>query len=449
MSAGLPHLADPPAVWVRYDREVRAEGGAVAPGGLGGALCAASRADRRAALRQAAALPRDELARVLPLVAVRCADWVKPVRARARRLLRDALRGPLPAGALAATAAAVLAVEKRREGEAAHALLAEAFSDARVREVLLDAPDPVTRRFAHRAALDGGLLPAERAAWTAAADPDRLVRGMCLAAVADVPDPDPAHLSVLLTSKWPETRAAAVAALTDAEPYLADRSGTVRAAAREAVRASGGHPADLCRAQCADAARRPYAPVGLAECAERTDEDLPLLRELTTHPVARVRASAVAGLRTLDPKGWQRVLPLLDDPSAAVVHEVTRSLSEHAYSLPGDELLARIAPERPYPQRAAALRLLSLGYSSHRMLGLMRMLEDPHPRLRARAALAATRRAYIAWPTPPEVAVEVLELLDRHHDVLRAWDRSHLREVLLRSLDPAKSAGAGVPLTDR
>ncbi|MFF9344166.1 hypothetical protein ACF1CG_30990 [Streptomyces sp. NPDC014773] len=419
-----PTPSDPPGAWTRYDRAAREGGGA-------GGLRAASWEERLAAL--------DGTDRPLPLVALRCADRVEPVRERARALLREALDGAAPAEVVA-VAGVALAAAGRRHGGWGRELVAERLAHARVREALLSAADPATRRFAHRTALDAGLLPAGRAAWAATWDPDRRVRAMCLAVVADAPDAREADLDALLASKWPDARAAAVDALgatgrgAAAERFLADRSRAVRTAAREAVRTSGGRPADWCRARCAEAERWPYAPLGLAECAERTDGDTALLRELTAHPTARVRASAVAGLRLLDPEGWRTVLPLLDDPSAAVVRETGKTLVENAHRVPVEALAARTAPGRSYLQRSHALRVLAESYRTEAFVELMRMLDDPHPTLRSRAALAASRRGWVADGTTPAAAAELLELLDRHAGLFArraAW----MRESLARARD--------------
>ncbi|MFB7360787.1 hypothetical protein [Streptomyces hydrogenans] len=420
-----PRPSDPPRAWTGYDRAARRRDGAAG-------LLAASWEERLAALDGPDLPPQ--------LVALRCADRVEPVRERARALLREVLDAAPPAGTVVAVAGVVLAVAGRRHGGWGQELLTERVAHARVREALLFAADPVTRRFAHRAALDAGRLPEGRAALAAAWDPDRRVRAMCLAAVADVPDARAADLDVLLASKWPDARAAAVGALAAtgrgaaAERFLVDRSRTVRTAAREAVRAAGGRPADWCRARCAEPGRWPYAPLGLAECAERTDGDTALLRELTGHPTARVRASAVAGLRILDPGGWQTALPLLDDPSAAVVREAGKTLVEHAHRVPAEALAARTAPGRSYLQRSHALRVLAESYRTEAFVTLMRMLDDPHPTLRARAALAASRRHWLAHETTPEEAAELLALLDRHADAL-TWRATRIRECLPRVRD--------------
>ena len=51
------------------------------------------------------------------------------------------------------------------------------------------------------------------------------------------------------------------------------------------------------------------------------------------------------------------MLPLLDDPSAAVVREAAKTLVENAHRVPVEALAARTAPERSYLQRSHALRI--------------------------------------------------------------------------------------------
>lgn len=308
-------------------------------------------------------------------------------------------------------------------------------------DVLLAAPHRPTRRFAYRRAIADGRLPPARSARAAAADPDVVVQDECARAVLTAvrEGADATLLDPLLKAPWPGVRSDAVTALHragrggEAERFLADRSGTVRACARWVVRQAGGNPAEWYRRQCGGAAPLPYAPVGLAECQERTDEDTVLLRVLTGHPVARVRASAVAGLRVLEPGDWRGVLRLLDDPSAAVVREVAHTLAEHALRVPEEELLARAAPDRPYPQRAAALRVASERHDSVRLLCALRMMDDPSPRLRERAAKSANRAWYNADPRTAEQGEEMLTLLERHRDAFSVSIHSWIRGGLLRA----------------
>jgi hypothetical protein len=410
---------------------------------LAPALCHFSGRVREAALEQVSGASVELLAEVLPLVAVRCADWAEPVRERALEVLEEGLGRPVFPEALTVTAGVVLEAAGRRRGGRALGLLEDATDGAapEVWEALLAAAHRPTRRFAYRRAIASGWLPVARSASAAVSDPDPVVREECtgavLAAVGN--GADPALLDPLLTARWPDVRSAGVTALHragrhgEAWAFLADRSGTVRACARWVVRQTGADPADWCRARCEADAPLPYAPLGLAECRERGDEDTGLLRALTGHREARVRASAVAGLRMLDPEDWRGVLNLLDDPSAAVVRETARTLAHHAYRVPEDEVLARAAPDRPYPQRAAALRVLSERYDGARLLCALRMMDDPDPRLRARAARSANRAWWNADRRSREEAEEMLVLLERNRNAFPESIHATIRSGLLRA----------------
>ncbi|MFE1268586.1 hypothetical protein [Streptomyces sp. NPDC058757] len=291
------------------------------------ALCDPDGRIRQAALPYAAGRPE-----VLPLVAVRAADWVRPVRARALALLREAL----PAAShetLAVTAPVILRLGGRLRGGDAVELLDGLLRDgppARVTALLLGCRDAATRRAALGVALDRKLYDGLGLALVAAGDHDPLVQERAASAAVAAGEPD-ATAPVLLGSRFGRVRAAGVTALrgagrhAEAEPYLHDRSGRTRACARWVVRQGGGDPVALYRAACAAPDPPARAPLGLGECGTRS-ADAPLLRELTGHPEGPVRASAVAGLRLLDAVEPARMKALLDDPEPAVVREARRAL---------------------------------------------------------------------------------------------------------------------------
>lgn len=315
-------------------------------------------------IREAALDHTEHRPALLALVIIRCADWARPVRERARALLTET-----PPHRLVAHAALTLRVGRRSRGGFAQELLTEALraGPAAQGEALLGSGDRATARLAHRVAVERGLLPAERLARTAARHGDVVVQDLCAeAAVATLgagsSDEFTAVVVPLLTSRRPRVRSAGVTALrrtgrhADAEPYLTDRSAVVRACARWVLRQGGIDPVPLYRALCADPAARPAAVVGLGECGKR--EDLDLIRALLTHPTAGVRAFAVAGLRALDAVRVDDVRTLLDDPSAAVVRQVTAALLPNADRLPHELLRRLLAKDRPRHQRVAAVRLL-------------------------------------------------------------------------------------------
>ncbi len=98
------------------------------------------------------------------------------------------------------------------------------------------------------------------------------------------------------------------------------------------------------------------AAAGLGECGSRADADT--LWPLVAHPLPAVRLHAVAGLRALDAVTRERLSPLLDDPSSAVVRAATLALLPDAAGFPVEWLRGRTAPDRPRPVRVAAERLL-------------------------------------------------------------------------------------------
>ncbi|MGW5679838.1 HEAT repeat domain-containing protein, partial [Streptomyces sp. NPDC003860] len=293
------------------------------------ALCHRDGRIRQQALGQSVRYPG-----LLPLVVIRCADWVGPVREHARQLLREALNVDSALG----LAPLILRVGQRDRGalgvdvlgqslrQASHGQLAVLFSD----------PDRIVRRFAYRLAIEGRLLRPAELAHAAAGNQDTVVQDLCAtAAITALGDQDAyeAVLPPLLSARNPRVRSAGVTALRragrskQAEPFLSDRSALVRACARYVVRQHGGDPVAWYRERCMapdDPEVPPGAVIGLAECGNRADASL--LRPLLVHPATGVRAQAVAGLRTLDCTDAKQLRPLLDDPAAGVVRETVTAL---------------------------------------------------------------------------------------------------------------------------
>ncbi|WP_399895088.1 hypothetical protein ACGH7X_38625 [Streptomyces sp. BBFR51] len=381
------------------------------------ALCHRDGRIREAAVRRSA-----RYSGLLPLIVIRCADWAEPVRERARKLLREAL----DEDTAVVLAALILHVGRRDRGAFAIALLEEALGgEPRGRLTALFAhPDRTVRRFGFRLAVEHGLLGPAELARAAAQDPDTVVQDLCAtAALASLRDEEGAYdevLGPLLAARGPRTRAAGVTALRragrpeQAEPFLADRSGLVRACARYVVRRHGDEPASWYRRQCASpgAAGRglpPGAVIGLAECGHRADADL--LWPLLAHPVAGVRARAVAGLRALDVGEVERLRPLLDDPAPAVVREATAALLPSVKQLSVDWLSQRTGSERPRHVRLAAFRLLDAYGGVVALRAAVGLLDDPDGKLRTWAEQLVQR-----WHPSAQVRradAEVGELLDR------------------------------------
>ncbi|MFD5199527.1 hypothetical protein ACFWM7_05020 [Streptomyces sp. NPDC058375] len=299
-----------------------------------------------------------------PVLVVRCADWASPVRERARALLAE-----LPADALFSLAELILRLSRRARGDFARALLEDALRKGPAAEVLaLTAhPDRATYRLAYRIAVERGLLTPMELAATAASCGDVTLQDLCAEAAVEpgaTPGPDAAAvLDRLLTARAPRVRAAGVTALRRAgrygaaEPFLVDRSGVVRACARYVLRQGGVDPLPVYRALCAEPAAHPAAAAGLGECGDR-GTDAEALWALLGHPLPSVRVHAISGLRALDVVERERLTPLLDDPSPAVVRAATRALLPDAAKIPEPLLRERSAPERPRAVRVAADRLL-------------------------------------------------------------------------------------------
>ncbi|WP_256342925.1 hypothetical protein [Streptomyces sp. MW-W600-10] len=338
------------------------------------ALCHRDGRVREAALDAVRTAPE-----LRPLLVVRCADWVAPVRAKARTLLAG-----LPGGALFPLAGLILRLARRERGDFARALLADALREGPAAEVLALTADPdrATYRLAYRIAVERGLLTPMELAATAASCGDVTLQDLCAeAAVAAVKpaglvDPgvavdlgvavDPSAAAVLdrlLAARSPRVRSAGVTALRragrhgDAERFLADRSALVRACARYVLRQGGVDPLPLCRALCTEPAAYPGAAAGLGECGDRAT-DAGTLWALVEHPLPAVRLHAIGGLRALDVVVRERLTPLLDDPSPAVVRAATRALLPEAAGIPEHLLRERSAPDRPRAVRVAADRLL-------------------------------------------------------------------------------------------
>ncbi|MGW3501871.1 hypothetical protein ACWDMY_14265 [Streptomyces globisporus] len=323
------------------------------------ALCHPDGRVREAALDAVRTAPE-----LRPLLVVRCADWVAPVREKARAAFAE-----LPGDALFPLADVILRLSRRERGDFARTLLEDALREGPAAEVLaLTArPGRATYRLAYRVAVERGLLTPMELATTAATCGDVTLQDLCAEAAVRpgaTADPDAAAvLDRLLAARAPRVRAAGVTALRragrhgDAELFLVDRSGVVRACARYVLRQGGVDPLPVHRGLCADPAAHPAAAAGLGECGDRAT-DAETLWVLLGHPLPSVRVHAISGLRALDAVERERLTPLLDDPSPAVVRAATRALLPHAAGIPESLLRERSAPERPRAVRVAADRLL-------------------------------------------------------------------------------------------
>ncbi|MFJ7157803.1 HEAT repeat domain-containing protein [Streptomyces sp. NPDC101118] len=426
-----------PAAWTALDLGTRSYGG-YAPDWLRvpapTALCHPSGRVREAALARAAGDPE-----LLPLVVLRCADWVAPVREAARALLAQALAAD-PAGTLRALTPVVLHVSGRERGAWALARFEEALrapEAAQVRAALLAGTDREARRFAARTLPADGTSPAAELARRAAAEADALLRtrwtGAALALMA-AQGTDAGAVEALLGAQAGDVRAAGVTALRaagragEAARYLTDRSARVRSCARWLLRQGGGDPRAAYRALVA-ADPVPRAVVGLAECGAAADASV--LAPLLGHPDGAVRAAAVTGLALLDAAPAPELLPLLDDPSPAVARAARRALYGSAGTLPADALLERCAAGRAPHTRREALRLLARQGTARGLCAAAGLLADPDPELRAVAG-----RMVRSWDWSeardryPEVLPELRRLLGRYQAEFDAGEVGRIRRAL-------------------
>ncbi|MFJ8085431.1 hypothetical protein ACIQ6Y_33230 [Streptomyces sp. NPDC096205] len=181
----------------------------------------------------------------------------------------------------------------------------DVLDDARARILArLDAePSYDVRRDTFAAAVEADFFRARDLANLALGHRDRPIRRRSCALALAGPDGD-GVLDLLLCARDTAVRHDAVARLRGAGRadelvrHLSDRSPAVRALACRELRAAGNDPHAHYRAMCTDPATvEPAALVGLAE--QRCPEDAALLRPLTRHPRAAVRARSLSALRML------------------------------------------------------------------------------------------------------------------------------------------------------
>jgi hypothetical protein len=198
------------------------------------------------------------------------------------------------------------------------------LDDARARVLALLNTDRSydVRRGTFAAAVESGFFRARDLAGLAVGHRDEYIRRHSCAAVLAGADGD-AFLTRLLSARDTTVRSAAVGRLRSAGRgdelvrHLADPSTAVRAAVCRELRAAGDDPRTYYLALCVDpAAVAPAAVVGLAE--QRCPEDAALLRPLTRHPRAAVRARALSALRILGALPDDALPPFADDPDPGV-----------------------------------------------------------------------------------------------------------------------------------
>ncbi|WP_410668680.1 hypothetical protein [Amycolatopsis sp. cmx-4-68] len=348
--------------WVEFDLSVRrdwrpADARPTTRQALAGAACSGDGYLREAAVGRLA-VSRDPEA--LPLLLIRCVDWVRPVREAARKAVlpkldQASLRAMLP----------LIAVLRRRQ--------ADDWMTTLVRDrlpSLLDAAlaleDRESRRWAHREAI--GLLPRERLLAIAVGDRDFVVRAWCSHALLDRGE----CVEELLAAGTPKVRMRALTLVDRAtvEAHLADRSSAVRSMAQALVRKAGGDPAAHYRAM-------PVSFGVLAGLGETgTADDAGVLERHLADERPRIRRAAVRGLRRVAPESTA-VWPLLTDPSPAVTRQVVEFLRGKPALVDVPALREMLAPERPVQTRRRAASLLRDQNTWLRLHTDLTLLADP------------------------------------------------------------------------
>ncbi|GIF96955.1 hypothetical protein [Catellatospora citrea] len=376
------------------------------------------------------------------VLALRCADWVDPVRADAygacELVLDERIDGPRLLMLAELAEAMRHRVRARQLCEQLDALVPRLPEQTLAQ--LLREGSPRVRRRAHQHAVAAGRLPADRLVTAALRDPDVVVRTMCAnAAFAAAPDLSVAR--ALLAAGVPLIRSEAVRLLAragDVEPAwaaLADRSPLVRIVAQVAVRRDGGDPAEHYRRLLAGSCPGPGAIAGLGETG--TAADAALITRWLIHPAARGRIAAVRALVACGSVPAPRLLALLGDSSTAVVAQAAAALAEVVHELDVVLLHELLRPGSPATARIAAFRLLLRRDLWHGLAASLRLVAEADPVL-----LPHARSEVAKWPRhlgpsayrglTAELTAEILAAVEQARPVLgESW-----AELLRWSITP-------------
>ncbi|MFI6259835.1 hypothetical protein ACIBCL_27525 [Micromonospora zamorensis] len=367
-----------------------------APGPVATVL-ASMHGDGRIRERAVATMTGRPRAEAMPFLVLRTADWVKPVRDRARAGLAVLLADD-PAAHLPAVVPVVLRLEARlRAGFAVAQVRAAVFAATeQVWRGLLDSGGRRQRRFVFDIVLAQGSLRLPDLVALAESDPDVRVRARAAEAACReaVWTRRLDALKRLARSARAEVRVVALTGLVragqDAEvaAYLDDDAPLVRAVARDAARRLGTDAREHYRSAVGTGEPASGAIAGLAEIGSVADG--PLLQRLLGHEQARLRAQAVRGLRLLDAVGVGEMAALLQDPSPAVVREVTAALRPVAGALPPALAWELLRDGRVELRRAGYRLLRGRGVGAELRAALI-LAVDSDPRLAERGTADATR----------------------------------------------------------
>ncbi|MBM0275228.1 hypothetical protein JM949_07045 [Micromonospora sp. STR1s_6] len=354
----------------------------------------------------------------MPFLVLRTADWVAPVRDRARAGLAVLLADD-PAAHLPVVLPTALRLAAR---------LRAGFAVTQVRAAILAVSEPVWRRLlgsADRRArpvvfdlvLSQGWLRMPDLVAFAESDPELRIRARAVEAACRDAVWTRRHdvLRRLARSARAEVRVVALTGLVrvgqdaDVAAYLDDDAPMVRAVARDAARRLGIDVREHYRAAVATGEPRPGSIAGLAETS--SEKDAHLLWRFFAHQRAHLRAQAVRGLRLLDAVvAEEELVALLRDPSPAVVREVTVALRPVAAALPPDLPWDLLRDARVELRRAGYRLLRGRGVDIELRAALI-LAVDPNPRLAERGRADATRIARdvarAAWRAAPRPELTV------------------------------------------
>lgn len=295
-------------------------------------------------------------------LAVRAADWVPEVRARAAATLMTRTAPDEVAAAVRVLLA--LGARSRADGllAAYRKVLSEPAHRRAVRALAAD-DDPPARRFGVELALDLGEYVRGDLLRTALHDHDQVCRRLCAQRLLEL---DPEQAGRLLWARGAGVRELAVAALPADVPAtrllapLADRTRMVRAQARWKLYQRGEPPADVYRRQLRKAVKADAAPrllgglaAGLGECGDAADAAL--LARLLTDPRPVVRRAAARGVgRLAKPYELVPLLgPLANDSDQRVAREVFEALSRVPHEVPPETLWIGRTRTEPAVRRLA------------------------------------------------------------------------------------------------
>ncbi|HKT02054.1 MAG TPA: hypothetical protein VJT31_21210 [Rugosimonospora sp.] len=335
----------------------------------------------------------------MPFVVLRTADWVRPVRDRARvglaLLLADA-----PATYLAAVLGVTLLGRGRQRGGFAYtqALAALLAASPAVRDGLLTA-GRAQRRFVYEVGMAQGWWSADVLFSLAVAehDPGTRVRATEVVCRRAVWSNQVDTLLRLSRHPHPQVRALALTGLlrlgcdADVAGRLDDPAPLVRAIARAAARRGGANAVEHYRAAVAAGDPPPGAIAGLAETGSQSDASL--LEQLLASSTTQVRVQAVRASRQLDAVPIERTIRLLRDPSPAVVREATAALRPFTRAVPAELAWDLLAEAHRVDLRRAGYRLLRVRTVVEQLKAALLLAGDPNPRLARRAVADATRLA--------------------------------------------------------